>query len=91
MRWILCTAILTLAISCQSVSVPEDPLVPCQQPQLSNSEQRQFVIGELNATLTPDQQEILVELLKMWSLDIAELLRVYRLLKLRAECSNGRH
>ncbi len=86
MRWILYTAILTLAISCQSLPAPADPVIPCPQPQLSSSEQRQAGIGTLNATLNPEQRKLLVELLKLWSLDVAELLRIWRQLKLRADC-----
>ena len=86
MRLMMYIAILTLAISCTSMPEPV-PQTPCPlTPTLSDSEQRRGFVLRLAERLATGEQQYLIELLKMWGVDISELLAYTKKLEVKAGC-----
>ena len=96
MRWIPCMTVLILFLSCQSCqsvssATPVSHLPAA--PQLSSRAERDALTLPLAASLNPEQRAMLVELLKLWAIDVAELLAYVQELRLLGdfkEASDGR-
>ena len=86
MRLMIYIAVLTLVISCTSLSEPV-PQTPCPlAPELSDSAQRRGFVLRLAERLATEEQQYLIELLKMWGVDISEMLAYTKQLEVKAGC-----
>ena len=94
MRWMVFIAIL--AVSCTSVPAPQSPesiaraATPCPMPpELSSAAQRKALILPIAENLNAEQKTQLVELLKLWGMDMAKILGYTEQLKIKAGCDIG--
>ena len=86
MRLMIYIAVLTLVISCTSLSEPV-PQTPCPlSPTLSDAVLRRSSVLRLAERLATEDQQYLVELLKMWGVDISEMLAYTKQLEVKAGC-----
>ena len=95
MRWIIYTAVFMLAISLFSCQTNPQPVVNLEVAcptvgELSSQEQRQQLIAAITKDMAKQQQDKLVLLLKLWALDVNEILAAYRQLKILARCEDER-
>ncbi|MEM9423556.1 MAG: hypothetical protein AAF975_02055 [Spirochaetota bacterium] len=92
MRWIICIAVLSFLISCQTASQSAEPIAPCPNGiELSSRKERNALLLPLAENLSPQKKAQLVELLKLWALDMSEILAALRLLEVRAACEGSRY
>ena len=95
MRWTIYITALMLAVSLGSCQTNSQPVVNLEIAcpavgELSSQEQRQELIVAITKDMAKEQQNKLLALLKLWALDVNEILATYRQLKIIARCEDER-